>query len=104
MLSELISLPLYYALGVFRPRITVTCAILGTWLFMVIKGFSGMVALVDGFGSGLGWMIAIILMAGIRQRLKDSFIPAALEGPGITCIIAGIMALGFIIFSGMIKI
>ncbi len=104
MLIERISLTLYYALGVFLPLITVNCAILGTSLFMVNKGFSGLDALVYGFGSGLGWMIAIILMAGIRGRIKSSRIPAGLEGPGITCIIAGIMALGFIIFSGMIKI
>jgi Na+-transporting NADH:ubiquinone oxidoreductase subunit E len=103
MLIERLSLGLYYALGVFLPLITVNCAILGTSLFMVNRGYHGVEAVVFGFGSGLGWMIAIVLMAGIRERLKKAKIPPGLEGPGITCIIAGLMAMAFIIFSGMIK-
>lgn len=103
MLIERISLGLYFALGIFLPLITVNCAILGTSLFMVTKGLRGLDALVFGFGSGLGWMIAIILLAGIRERIKTAKIPAGLEGPGITLIITGIMALAFIIFQGMIK-
>jgi len=103
MVIERISLGLYYALGVFLPLITVNCAILGTSLFMVNRNLHGTAAWVFGFGSGLGWMIAIVLMAGIRERLKSARIPAGLQGPGITLIITGIMALAFTIFSGMIK-
>ncbi len=104
MLIERISVGLYFALGVFLPLITVNCAILGTSLFMVNKQMHGLDALVYGFGSGGGWMIAIVLMAGIRTRLTRARIPEALEGPGITLIIAGIMAMAFIIFQGMIKL
>jgi Na+-transporting NADH:ubiquinone oxidoreductase subunit E len=103
MLIERISLKLYYALGIFLPLITVNCAILGASLFMINKDLQGVSALVYGFGAGLGWCIAIILLAGIRERLKKATIPAGLEGPGITLIITGIMALCFIIFQGMIK-
>ncbi len=104
MLIERISLTLYFSLGVFLPLITVNCAILGTSLFMINKNFAGVDALAYGFFGGLGWMIAIILMAGIRQRLKRAQIPEALDGPGITLIIAGIMAMAFVIFQGMIKL
>jgi len=104
MVIERISLKLYFSLGVFLPLITVNCAILGTSLFMVNKELRGLEAVGYGFGSGLGWMIAILLMAGIRQKLKKARIPPALEGPGITLIIAGIMAMAFVVFSGMIKI
>ena len=104
MIIERVSMALYYSLGIFLPLITVNCAILGASLFMVNQGLRGTQALVFGFGSGLGWMIAIVLMAGIRQRLARSRVPAALEGPGISLIIAGIMALAFLIFQGMIKV
>ncbi|MHC4982394.1 MAG: Rnf-Nqr domain containing protein [Planctomycetota bacterium] len=103
MVTERISLKLYFSLGIFLPLITVNCAILGTSLFMVNKVYGGLEALLFGFGSGAGWMMAIVLMAGIRQRLKHARIPPGLEGPGITLIIAGIMALAFIGFSGVIK-
>ncbi len=104
MLIERISLGLYFSLGVFLPLITVNCAILGTSLFMITKNLKNLQALAYGFAGGLGWMIAIVLMAGIRQRLQKARIPEALEGPGITLIIAGIMAMAFIIFQGMIKL
>jgi Na+-transporting NADH:ubiquinone oxidoreductase subunit E len=108
MLIERVSTTLYYSLGIFLPLITVNCAILGASLFMVnnvtAKGYGTLEVLVFGFGSGLGWFIAIILMGGIRQRLAKAPIPKALEGPGITLIITGIMALAFIIFQGMIKL
>jgi len=104
MAIERVSLGLYFSLGVFLPLITVNCAILGTSLFMINKSLAGLDALVYGFGAGLGWMIAIVLMAGIRQRLARARVPEALEGPGITLIVAGIMALAFIIFQGMIKL
>jgi Na+-transporting NADH:ubiquinone oxidoreductase subunit E len=104
MVVERVSLPLYFALGIFLPLITVNCAILGVSLFMLNRegyGFRECVAF--GFGSGLGWLLAIVLMAGIRQRLKTDKIPAGLQGAGITLIIAGIIALGFVGFSGMVK-
>jgi Na+-transporting NADH:ubiquinone oxidoreductase subunit E len=104
MIMERISLGLYFALGIFLPLITVNCAILGSSLFMVNKRYEGWEALTFGFGAGVGWMIAIILMAGIRERLKNAKIPESLQGPGITLIITGIMALAFIGFSGMVKI
>ena len=108
MLIERISMTLYYALGIFLPLITVNCAILGASLFMVsnvsARGFGALDALTYGFGTGLGWLVAILLMAGIRRRLQSAKIPAALEGPGITLIIAGIMAMAFVVFQGMIKL
>ena len=107
MVIERISLGLYFALGIFLPLITVNCAILGASLFMVNKlneSFGGWHALVFGFGSGLGWFLAIVLMAGIRQKLSRARIPEGLQGPGITLIIAGIMAMAFIGFAGIIKL
>jgi len=106
MLIERLSLKLYFALGIFLPLITVNCAILGASLFMVNMlgpGFGALQVLTYGFGAGAGWMIAILLMAGIRHRLKGASIPEGLDGPGITLIIAGIMALAFLGFSGVIK-
>jgi Na+-transporting NADH:ubiquinone oxidoreductase subunit E len=103
MVVERVSLPLYYALGIFLPLITVNCAVLGAALFMTNRNYNVVEGLVFGFGSGLGWMLAILLMAGIRERLKTAQVPPGLEGPGITLIIAGIMALGFVGFSGMIQ-
>ena len=107
MIIERLSEALYAALGIFLPLITVNCAILGASLFMITnvsaRGFGTLDVLVYGFGTGLGWFIAIMLMAGIRRRLKNARIPHALEGPGITLIITGIMAMAFTIFQGMIK-
>jgi Na+-transporting NADH:ubiquinone oxidoreductase subunit E len=103
MVIERISLKLYFALGIFLPLITVNCAILGACLFMVNKDMSGFRSVVYGFGAGMGWCIAIILMAGIRERIKKANVPPGLQGAGITLIITGIMALCFIIFQGMIK-
>lgn len=95
---------LYYALGIFLPLITVNCAILGVSLFMVIRDYNLIVSLLFGLGSGLGWMLAIVALAGIRQRLKYANVPKGLEGPGITIIITGLMALAFIGFSGIVQI
>ncbi|MCG8539177.1 MAG: NADH:ubiquinone reductase (Na(+)-transporting) subunit E [Clostridia bacterium] len=95
---------LYYALGIFLPLITVNCAILGVSLFMVIRQYSFYQTLAFGVGSGLGWTLAIVAMAGIRQRIKHSKIPKGLEGAGITLIITGIMALAFLGFSGIVQI
>ncbi len=94
---------LYQKLGIFLPLITVNCAILGTSLFMVIRDYSFIVTIGYGLGSGLGWMLAITAMAGIRQRLRNESIPAGLQGPGISLIIAGMMALAFIGFTGVLQ-
>ena len=93
---------LYYALGIFLPLITVNCAILGVSLFMVIRHYSFLQSLAYGAGSGVGWCLAILAMAGLRQKMKRSRVHPALEGPGITVLIAGVMALAFIGFSGMV--
>jgi len=102
MLIERFSPTLYQILGVFLPLITVNCAILGACLFMVIRDYSFIVSVAYGFGSGLGWFIAIMAMAGIRQRLDAKKIPQGLQGPGISLIIAGIMALAFVGFTGVL--
>lgn len=94
---------LYQNLGIFLPLITVNCAILGVSLFMVIRDYSLIVTVGYGFGSGVGWLLAILAMAGIRQRLDSSRVPEGLRGPGITLIIAGLMALGFIGFTGVLQ-
>ena len=94
---------LYLRLGVFLPLITVNCAILGASLFMVIRDYSFLVTVGYGLGSGIGWFLAIIAMAGIRQRLANERIPRGLQGPGITLIIAGLMALAFIGFTGVLQ-
>lgn len=95
---------LYYALGIFLPLITVNCAILGVSLFMVIRQYNFLQSLFFGLGSGLGWALAIISMAGIRSRVNEKFIPEGLRGAPITLIITGIMALAFIGFSGIVSI
>jgi len=95
---------LYYALGIFLPLITVNCAILGVSLFMVIREYTLLQSLAFGLGSGLGWTLAIVAMAGIRQKLKTAKVPKGLEGPGITIIVTGLMALAFIGFSGIVQI
>ncbi len=94
---------LYQKLGVFLPLITVNCAILGASLFMVIRNYSFIVTIGYGLGSGLGWLLAILAMAGIRQKLANDRIPEGLQGPGITLIIAGLMALAFMGFSGVLQ-
>ncbi len=94
---------LYVSLGVFLPLITVNCAILGVLLFAVIRGYSYPQCMVFAFGSGIGWTLAITAMAGIRQKLQFSNVPSGLQGPGITLIIAGIMAMAFMGFAGIVK-
>ncbi|MBS7527901.1 NADH:ubiquinone reductase (Na(+)-transporting) subunit E [Fusibacter paucivorans] len=95
---------LYYSLGIFLPLITVNCAILGVSLFMIIREYNLFQSFAFGVGSGLGWTLAIVSMAGIRKRIKNAPIPKGLEGPGITLIITGIMALAFLGFSGIVQI
>ena len=92
---------LFRALGIFLPLITVNCAILGGSLFMVERSYSFIESLVFGFGSGLGWALAIVIFAAIRERLKYADIPEGLQGLGINFIIAGIMSLGFMAFAGI---
>ena len=92
---------LYNALGVFLPLITVNCAILGASLFMVERDYSFGESTVYGVGAGVGWALAITALAGIREKLKYSDVPAGLEGLGITFMTVGLMSLGFMSFSGV---
>lgn len=103
MVIERYSPLLYHNLGIFLPLITVNCAILGASLFMVIREYSFPEGIAFGLGSGIGWMLAIIAMAGIREKLSRERIPRGLQGPGITLIIAGLMALAFIGFTGVLS-
>ncbi len=95
---------LYYALGIFLPLITVNCAILGVSLFMIIRDYTLMQTIGFSVGSGIGWTLAIVALAGIRQKLKRASVPKGLEGAGITLIVIGLMALAFIGFSGIVQI
>ena len=104
MIIERFSEVLYINLGIFLPLITVNCAILGVSLFMVIREYTFIQSVLFGAGSGLGWMLAILAMAGIRQRINEKKIPPALRGPGIALIISGLMAMAFIGFSGIVQI
>lgn len=92
---------LYSALGVFLPLITVNCAIMGAALFMVERDYTFSESVVYGFGAGIGWALAIIALAGIREKLKYSDVPDGLRGLGITFITVGLMSLGFMSFSGI---
>jgi Na+-transporting NADH:ubiquinone oxidoreductase subunit E len=92
---------LYNALGIFLPLITVNCAILGGTLFMVERHYDFGESIVYGIGSGAGWALALIALAGIREKLKYSDVPDGLQGLGITFIIVGLMSLGFMGFSGV---
>lgn len=103
MVIERYSPVLYQNLGIFLPLITVNCAILGASLFMVIRDYTFAEGVAFGLGSGIGWMFAIVAMAGIRERLAHARIPQGLQGPGITLIIAGLMALAFIGFTGVLS-
>ena len=92
---------LYNALGVFLPLITVNCAILGAALFMVNRDYSFGESVVYGFGSGVGWALAIVVLAGIREKMKYSDVPEGLRGLGITFVTVGLMSLGFMSFGGI---
>ncbi len=92
---------LYNALGVFLPLITVNCAIMGAALFMVERSYNFSESLVFGAGAGTGWALAITALAGIREKLKYSDVPAGLRGLGITFITVGLMSLGFMSFGGI---
>ena len=92
---------LYNALGIFLPLITVNCAILGGTLFMVERGYDLPESVVFSIGSGFGWALAVVGLAGIREKLKYSDVPEGLQGLGITFIITGLMSLSFMGFSGI---
>jgi Na+-transporting NADH:ubiquinone oxidoreductase subunit E len=93
--------PLYNALGIFLPLITVNCAIFGGVSFMVTRDYNFTESIVYGFGSGVGWMLAIVALAGLREKMKYADVPPGLRGLGITFITVGLMALGFMSFSGV---
>ncbi|MBI9070168.1 MAG: NADH:ubiquinone reductase (Na(+)-transporting) subunit E [Melioribacteraceae bacterium] len=92
---------LYNALGIFLPLITVNCAILGGSLFMVERDYNFPESIAYGFGSGIGWALAIVALAGIREKMKYSNVPPGLRGLGITFITVGLMAIAFMLFSGI---
>lgn len=95
---------LYYTLGIFLPLITVNCAIFGVVLFMVIRQYNFLQSITFATGSGIGWLMAILMLAGIRAKLKEQLVPSGLRGAAISLIITGIMALGFIGFTGVATI
>lgn len=102
MVVEKFAPALYSSLGIFLPLIAVNCAILGGSLFMQQKEFSNVgVATIYGLGSGIGWMLAIVGMAAIREKLAYSDVPKPLRGLGITFIITGLMGIAFMCFSGL---
>lgn len=103
MFIRKVSPPLYQALGIYLPLITTNCAILGVALLTVLKKYNFIETLVFSLGAGLGFALAIIIMAGIREELEFADIPKTLKGAGITLITAGILALAFMGFSGLIK-
>ena len=92
---------LYNALGIFLPLITVNCAILGGSLFMVERDYNFAESVTYGVGSGVGWALAIVALAGLRERMKYSDVPPGLRGLGITFMTAGLMAMAFMSFSGV---
>jgi Na+-transporting NADH:ubiquinone oxidoreductase subunit E len=101
MIVERLSESLYSALGIFLPLITVNCSILGVSLFMVERKYTLPETTVFGFASGVGWFLAIVLMAAIRKKIRYSNVVPALRGLGITMITTGLLAMAFMIFSGI---
>jgi len=104
MVIDRASPALYMSLGIFLPLITVNCAILGAILFMQIRNYSFIQSVFFAAGSGIGWWLAIMLLAAIRERIEKNPVPAGLKGAGITMITIGFMAMAFIGFSGMIAV
>ena len=104
MFVERFSPGLYYALGIFLPLITVNCAILGAALFMVIRRYDFLQSMFYGLGAGLGWALAIVLMAGLREKMGYADVPKALRGTGVIMLIAGVIAMVFMGFAGMLSI
>jgi Na+-transporting NADH:ubiquinone oxidoreductase subunit E len=104
MFVERFTPKLYYSLGIFLPLITVNCAILGACLFMLVRNYNFAQATGYGFGAGVGWALAIVLMAGLRQKMGYSNVPRPLQGVAIVMIITGVMAMAFLGFAGMVAI
>ncbi|MEX2442080.1 MAG: Rnf-Nqr domain containing protein [Alkalispirochaeta sp.] len=104
MIIDRISTTLYMNLGIFLPLITVNCAILGVSLFMEIRNYTFLQTVIYGFGSGLGWYLAIMALAAIRKKTEKAPVPAGLKGPGLTVITIGFMAMAFTGFSGMLAV
>ena len=104
MFIERFSPRLYYALGIFLPLITVNCAILGVSLFFVIRKYTFLQSFGFGLGAGVGWALAIILMAGLRQKMGYSNVPRPFQGVAISMIVTGVMAMAFMGFAGMVVI
>ena len=104
MVIERFSPALYHALGIFLPLITVNCAILGAALFMIIRKYSLVQSVGYGVGAGIGWSLAILLMAGLRQKIGYSNVPKPFEGVAIIMVITGVMAAAFMGFAGMVSI
>lgn len=100
MAVEKFSPALYGTLGIFLPLIAVNCSVLGAALFMVGRPYNLAEATVFGLGSGIGWMLAIVALAGVREKMKYSNVPGPLKGLGITFILVGLMSLGFLSFLG----
>lgn len=92
---------LYRALGIYLPLITVNCAILGASLFMVERRYDLPESVVYGFGSGLGWALAIWALAALRERIDETFVPAGLRGLGLAFVLTGFMSMGFAVFGGL---
>ncbi len=104
MFVERFSPKLYFALGIFLPLITVNCAILGVSLFMIIRKYTFIQSVGFGLGAGLGWALAIILMAGLRQKMRYSNIPGPFQGVPIAMIVTCVLAMAFMGFAGMVSI
>ena len=94
---------LYTAFGVFLPLITTNCAILGACLLIDMRGYNLLEAITFSFAGGLGFALAITIMAGIREHIRFSNVPKALQGPGITLLIAAVLAMSFMGFAGMMR-
>ena len=101
MFIRKMSQPLYMALGIFLPLITTNCSIMGLALFADLEGYGFLMTLVFALGAGTGFTLALVIMAGIREELEFASVPKALEGAGITLIVAGILALSFMGFAGL---
>jgi Na+-transporting NADH:ubiquinone oxidoreductase subunit E len=104
MFVERFSPKLYFALGIFLPLITVNCAILGASLFMIIRNYSFMQSIGFGLGAGIGWAVAIVLLAGLRQKMRYSHVPKCFEGVAIAMVVTGVLAMTFMGFAGMVTI